>query len=102
MEWYYFFNEQTMTTYPTERSNARGGFKPAKRHQDAVKHSWLLGWVRHLVRLSFWYFLRWLRGPVGIGQGIAQTISLGCWEPSWALKMEGWFLDYSWEVSDLI
>jgi hypothetical protein len=55
-----------------------------------------------LVRLSFWYFLRWLRGPVGIAQGVAQTLSLGCWEPSWILKMEGWFLDYSWEVRDLI
>jgi hypothetical protein len=37
-----------MTTHPTERSNAQGGSKLAKRHQDAVKHSWLLGWVRHL------------------------------------------------------
>ena len=55
-----------------------------------------------LVRLTFWYFLRWLRGPVGIAQGLAQTISFGCWEPSWILKMEGWFLDYSWEVRDLI
>jgi hypothetical protein len=55
-----------------------------------------------LVRLSFWYFLRWLRGPVAIAQGMAQTLSLGCWEPSWILKMEGWFLDYSWEVHDLI
>jgi hypothetical protein len=39
-----------MTTHPTERSNARGGLKLAKRPQDAVKHSWLLGWVRHLVQ----------------------------------------------------
>jgi hypothetical protein len=44
-----------MTTHPTERSNARGGSKLAKRHQDAVKHSWLLGWVRHLVvRFRLW------------------------------------------------
>jgi hypothetical protein len=60
------------------------------------------GWMRRLVRLSFWYFLRWLRGPVVIAQGLAQTISLGCWEPSWILKTEGWFLDYSWEVHELI
>ena len=58
--------------------------------------------VSRLVRLSFWCFLRWLRGPVGIAQGLAQTISFGLWEPPWILKMEGWFLDYSWEVRDLI
>jgi hypothetical protein len=60
------------------------------------------GCLRRFIRLSFWYFLRWLRGPIQIAQGMAQALSLGCWEPSWVLKMEGWFLDYSWEVRDLL
>ena len=36
------------------------------------------------------------------GSANRERISLGCWEPSWILKMEGWFLDYSWEVRNLI
>jgi hypothetical protein len=54
-----------------------------------------------LVRILLWYALRWLRGPVGIMQGIAQTLSMGFWEPSWILKIEGWFLDYSAGNADI-
>jgi hypothetical protein len=58
--------------------------------------------ARRFRRLCFWYILRWMRGPVGIVQGLAQTISLGYWEPYWLLKIEGWFLDYATDVNDLI
>jgi hypothetical protein len=40
-----------------------------------------------------WYFLRWIRGPINIIQGIAQTLTLGFFEPSWSLKAEAAFLD---------
>jgi len=50
------------------------------------------------MKLLMWYILRWLRGPVNILQGIAQTISFGFWEPDWIFKSEGLFLDYTFEV----
>lgn len=56
----------------------------------------------NFVRMFIWYFLRWLRGPASIIDGLINTLTLGFYDPFISLKCEGLFLDYSWEVGDLI
>jgi hypothetical protein len=42
--------------------------------------------------MSF-YLARWLGGPVFLLEGLAVTLSLGCWQPGWVLRYEAWFID---------
>ena len=54
------------------------------------------------VRMFNWYFLRWFRGPCAVIDGLINTLTLGFYDPFLSLWAEGVFLDYSWEVADLI
>ena len=89
-----------MTTHPTERNNARGGSKLAKRHQDAVKHSWLLGWVRHLVRL--WALIRYNRYTLfaGIVWRPVTGDNGDSWIRSWQKYRMSW--QTAWEVAYVV
>ena len=74
-----------MTTHPQEHQKVRGGSKPAESQQDAVKHSRLVGWVRHLVLFVIFYIERW--------KGIRLK--------NWAISGRGYIRkewDYGWEI----